>query len=430
MDSFTDRNISNHRYRRSHRRTKSEVLGPKRSDFSSVAQAVNDIRNGRMVIVVDDPERENEGDLVCAAERVTPALINFMAKFGRGLICLPIIGSRLDELGIDQMVANPQEARDASFTVSIDARRNTTTGISAHDRARTIKAVLSRRTKPNDLSRPGHIFPLRYTDGGVLVRAGHTEASVDLAKLAGLYPAAVICEIMKDDGTMSRLPELKRFAHKHRIKLITIKDLIQYRRKTEKLIRRLETVDFPTRYGDFVLTLYEDNLLNEHHLALVKGNVAGKSGVLVRVHSSCTTGDIFHSLKCDCGEQLEQSMHLIEKTGLGVILYMHQEGRGIGLANKLHAYRLQQDGGLDTVEANLALGFPADLRDYGIGAQILDDLGLSTIRLLTNNPRKIIGIEGYGLKVVERVPIEVKPNSRSKKYLATKKKKLGHILSL
>lgn len=402
----------------------------KNMDFASVVDAVNEIRNGRMVIVVDDPGRENEGDLICAAEKVTPEIVNFMAKHGRGLICMPIIGSRLDGLGIDQMVANPQEARDASFTVSVDAKDKTTTGISAHDRAVTIKALLSPKTKPDDLAKPGHIFPLRYKDGGVLVRAGHTEASVDLARLAGLYPAAVICEIMHDDGTMARLPELRRFARKHRIKLITIEDLIQYRRKTEKLVKRLETVDFPTRFGDFTLSLYEDVLLQEHHLALVKGQVAGKKNVLVRVHSSCTTGDIFHSSRCDCGEQLEQSLTMIEKTGLGVVLYMHQEGRGIGLANKLHAYRLQEKGGLDTVEANLALGFPADLRDYGIGAQILNDLGLTTIRLLTNNPRKIIGIEGHGLKVVERIPIEIKPTSKSRKYLATKKRKLGHILNL
>jgi 3,4-dihydroxy 2-butanone 4-phosphate synthase/GTP cyclohydrolase II len=430
MDSYTDLDVRKRRHHLSHRRTENILPTSNKNEFASVEQAVNDIKNGRMVIVVDDPERENEGDLVCAAEKVTPEIVNFMAKFGRGLICLPVIGSRLDELGIDQMVANPHEARDASFTVSIDAKHKTTTGISAHDRASTIKAVLSPKTKPNDLSKPGHIFPLRYKEGGVLVRAGHTEASVDLAKLAGLYPAAVICEIMKDDGTMSRLPELRRFAEKHRIKLITLKDLIQHRRKTEKLIRRLETVEFPTRYGEFMLSLYEDKLMNEHHLALVKGEVAGKQGVLVRVHSSCTTGDIFHSLRCDCGEQLEQSMRMIEESGLGVILYMHQEGRGIGLANKLHAYRLQQEGGLDTVEANIALGFPADLRDYGIGAQILNDLGLSTIRLLTNNPRKVVGIEGHGLRVVERVPIEVKPNSQSRKYLATKKKKLGHLLSL
>ena len=430
MDSYTDLEVRKPHRHLTHRRKENILPTSNKNEFASVEQAVNDIKNGRMVIVVDDPERENEGDLVCAAEKATPEIINFMAKFGRGLICLPVVGSRLDELGIDQMVANPHEARDASFTVSIDAKHKTTTGISAHDRASTIKAVLSPKTKPNDLSKPGHIFPLRYKEGGVLVRAGHTEASVDLAKLAGLYPAAVICEIMKDDGTMSRLPELRRFAEKHRIKLITLKDLIQYRRKTEKLIRRLETVEFPTRYGEFMLSLYEDKLMNEHHLALVKGEVAGKKGVLVRVHSSCTTGDIFHSLRCDCGEQLEQSMRMIEESGLGVILYMHQEGRGIGLANKLHAYRLQQEGGLDTVEANIALGFPADLRDYGIGAQILNDLGLSTIRLLTNNPRKIVGIEGHGLRVVERVPIEVKPNSQSRKYLATKKKKLGHLLSL
>ncbi len=398
--------------------------------FATVEEAVKDIRNGKMVIVVDDPQRENEGDLVCAAEKVSPEIINFMATHGRGLICAPIVGSRLDELGIDQMVANPREARDASFTVSVDVRHRTTTGISAHDRAATIKALLSPKTRPDDLLKPGHIFPLRYAEGGVLVRAGHTEASVDLAKLAGLYPAAVICEIMKDDGTMSRLPDLRRFSQTHRIRMITISDLISYRRRTEKLIRRVVTVEFPTRYGDFMLSLYEDKIRKEHHLALVKGEVTGKKGVLVRVHSSCTTGDIFHSMRCDCGDQLEQSMAMIQKAGTGVLLYMHQEGRGIGLANKLHAYRLQEEGGLDTVEANLALGFPADLRDYGIGAQILSDLGLSTIRLLTNNPRKIIGIEGYGLKVVERVPIEIKPNKRSRKYLVTKKTKLGHFLSI
>jgi len=430
MDSYTEMKPQRSIHRVSARVPHNGVHQVDKNEFSSIEAAINEIRNGRMVIVVDDPGRENEGDLVCAAEKVTPEIVNFMARLGRGLICLPIVGSRLDELGIDQMVANPHEARDASFTVSVDAKHKISTGISAHDRASTIKALLSPGTKPDDLSKPGHVFPLRYKDGGVLVRAGHTEASVDLARLAGLYPAAVICEIMHDDGTMSRLPELRRFARKHRIKLITIADLIKYRRKTEKLVKRLETVEFPTRFGNFVLSLYEDELLKEHHLAIVKGNVAGKKNVLVRVHSSCTTGDIFHSLGCDCGEQLEQSLTLIEKTGLGVVLYMHQEGRGIGLANKLHAYRLQQTGGLDTVEANLALGFPADLRDYGIGAQILTDLGLSTIRLLTNNPRKIIGIEGHGLKVVERIPIEIKPTSRSRKYLVTKKKKLGHILSL
>jgi 3,4-dihydroxy 2-butanone 4-phosphate synthase/GTP cyclohydrolase II len=430
MDSLVDVKLQNANHHLVTRVPANALRGAHKNDFSSIEIAVNEIRNGRMVIVVDDPGRENEGDLVCAAEKVTPEIVNFMAKHGRGLICLPLVGSRLDELGIDQMVANPQEARDASFTVSVDAKHKTTTGISAHDRALTVKALLSPKTKPNDLAKPGHIFPLRYKEGGVLVRAGHTEASVDLARLAGLYPAAVICEIMHDDGTMARLPELRRFAKKHRIKLITIEHLIQYRRKTEKLVKRLETVEFPTRFGNFVLSLYEDELLKEHHLALVKGDVAGKKNVLVRVHSSCTTGDIFHSMRCDCGEQLEQSMNMIEKAGVGIILYMHQEGRGIGLANKLHAYRLQEKGGMDTVEANLALGFPPDLRDYGIGAQILTDLGLSTIRLLTNNPRKIIGIEGHGLKVVERIPIEIEPTSRSRKYLATKKKKLGHMLSL
>ena len=430
MVSTIDLRIRERGHRASTRAVAEKKRVATRSEFTSVEDAIEEIKRGRMVIVVDDPGRENEGDLVCAAEKITPESINFMAKYGRGLICLPVIGSRLDKLGIDQMVANPREARDASFTVSIDVRRNTTTGISAHDRAETIKAVLDPRTKPGALGKPGHVFPLRYREGGVLVRAGHTEASVDLARLAGLYPAAVICEIMHEDGTMAGVPELIRFARKHRLKLITIASIIQYRRVTEKHIRRLETVDFPTRYGHFTLSLYEDELLKEQHLALVKGDVAGRKNVLVRVHSSCTTGDIFHSLRCDCGEQLEQSMMLIEKEGTGVVLYMHQEGRGIGLANKLHAYRLQERGGLDTVEANIALGFPPDLRDYGIGAQILTDLGLSTIRLLTNNPRKIIGIEGYGLKVAERVPIEIAPTGRSRRYLETKKSKLGHILSL
>ncbi len=402
----------------------------KHEDVDSVEQAINDIRNGKMVIVVDDPGRENEGDLVCAAEKVTPGIVNFMAKHGRGLICLPIVGARLDELGIDQMVAHSREVRDASFTVSIDSRRKTTTGISAHDRAATIRTALDPRTTPGDLVKPGHIFPLRYREGGVLVRAGHTEASVDLARLAGLYPAGVICEIMHEDGSMARLPELKRFAARHGIRLVTIEAIIRYRRKTEVHVKRLETVNFPTRYGDFTLHLYEDQVLKEHHLAIVKGKIAGEKSVLVRVHSSCTTGDIFHSLRCDCGEQLEQSLDMIEREGSGVLLYMHQEGRGIGLANKLHAYHLQERKGLDTVEANIALGFAPDLRDYGIGAQILSDLGLSTIRLLTNNPRKIIGIEGYGLKVVKRIPIEIRPTEKSRHYLETKKKKMGHLLNL
>ncbi|MHB9155229.1 MAG: bifunctional 3,4-dihydroxy-2-butanone-4-phosphate synthase/GTP cyclohydrolase II [Endomicrobiales bacterium] len=401
----------------------------KKSSFATIPEAISEIKRGRMIIVVDDPGRENEGDLVCAAEKVTPEIINFMAKYGRGLICLPLVGSRLDELKVEPMVSNPQEAREASFTVSIDAKHGTTTGISAHDRARTITTVLSPRTRPEDLARPGHIFPLRYREGGVLVRSGHTEASVDLARLAGLYPAGVICEIMHENGTMSRLPELQRFAKHHKIKLVTIEDLIEYRRRTEKLVKRLVTVGFPTKLGAFRLFLYEDRLMKEHHLALVKGDVEGKKNVLVRVHSSCVTGDIFHSLRCDCGEQLEKAMSRIEKEGTGVVLYMHQEGRGIGLANKLHAYHLQEKKGLDTVEANIALGFPPDLRDYGIGAQILSDLGLSSIRLMTNNPRKIIGLEGYGLRVVERVPVEIRPNTASRRYLKTKKEKLGHLLS-
>jgi 3,4-dihydroxy 2-butanone 4-phosphate synthase/GTP cyclohydrolase II len=430
MDSLKNGSNRHNGLHRTAGRSWKSVERQSEDGFSTVEMAVRDIRNGRMVIVVDDPGRENEGDLVCAAEKATPEIINFMAIHGRGLICLPIVGDRLDQLGIDQMVLNPNEARDASFTVSVDAIHKTTTGISAHDRATTIRAVLNPRTKPSDLARPGHIFPLRYRDGGVLSRAGHTEASVDLARMAGLYPAAVICEIMRDDGTMARMPELKRFARKHRIRLITVSQLIHFRRKNELLIKRLETVEFPTRFGNFNLTLYEDTLLKEHHLAIVKGKVAGKKDILVRVHSSCTTGDIFHSMRCDCGEQLEQSLRAIEKEGEGVVLYMHQEGRGIGLANKIHAYRLQENGGLDTVEANLAMGFPPDLRDYGIGAQILSDLGLSSIRLLTNNPKKIVGIEGYGLKVTKRIPIEIKPTERSRRYLTTKKNKLGHILNM
>ncbi|MGA2091628.1 MAG: bifunctional 3,4-dihydroxy-2-butanone-4-phosphate synthase/GTP cyclohydrolase II [Endomicrobiales bacterium] len=399
------------------------------TNFSNIQEAIKDIRQGKMIIIVDDPSRENEGDLVCAAEKATPEIINFMAKFGRGLICQPIVGERLDTLRINAMVQNANEAREASFTVSVDYRHGTTTGISAHDRSKTIKALISPQTKAEDFARPGHVFPLRYVEGGVLVRTGHTEASVDIARLAGLYPSGVICEIMHEDGTMSRLPELTKFSKKHHLKIITIEDLIAYRRRIEKLIKKVVTVDLPTKFGQFKLSLYEDMVSHEHHVAIIKGDIQGKKNVLTRVHSSCVTGDIFHSLRCDCGEQLETALRMIEKEGCGIVLYMHQEGRGIGLANKIRAYHLQEKG-MDTVEANIALGFPADLRDYGIGAQILSDLGLTTLRLITNNPRKIIGLEGYGLKVTTRVPTEIKPTIQSKKYLMTKKYKMGHLLNI
>lgn len=400
-------------------------------NFASVEAAVKDIRAGKMVIVVDDPSRENEGDLVCAAQKVTPQIINFMAKNARGLICAPVNGKTLDRLEINVMerknvVSNKYSC---SFTESVDYKKGTTTGISAYDRAKTIKALSDKKTDASDFVHPGHIFPLRYKEGGVLVRAGHTEASVDLALLAGLDGSAVICEIMKDDGTMARMKDLLAFAKKHKLKIITVQDLIKYRRETEKLIKEVVTVNFPTKFGVFKLSLFEDTITKETHLAIIKGDVKGKKNVLVRVHSSCETGDIFHSLKCDCGEQLETALQMIEKEGTGVVLYMHQEGRGIGLANKLKAYKLQEQG-LDTVEANVALGFAPDLRDYGIGAQILCELGISSIKLMTNNPKKIIGLDGYGLKITKRVPIEMKPNAVNKRYLKTKKEKMGHKLKL
>ncbi|MCX7919502.1 MAG: bifunctional 3,4-dihydroxy-2-butanone-4-phosphate synthase/GTP cyclohydrolase II [bacterium] len=396
--------------------------------FNTIEEAIQEIKKGKMVVVVDDEDRENEGDLVMAAEKVTPAAINFMAMHGRGLICLPIHAKRLEELQITPMVLKNTSHLETAFTVSIDAKYGITTGISAQDRAHTIRVVLDPKTKPEDLVKPGHIFPLKAQEGGVLARAGHTEAAVDLAKLAGLYPAGVICEILNEDGTMARVPQLLAFAKRHNLVIITIKDLIAYRRKTEKLVSRAVTVRFPTKFGEFKLIGYETTIDNQYHLALVKGEVAGKQNVLVRVHSECLTGDVFHSLRCDCGEQLATALEMIEREKLGVLLYMRQEGRGIGLQNKLRAYVLQEEG-LDTVEANERLGFKPDLRDYGIGAQILVDLGLTTIRLITNNPRKIIGLEGYGLKVVERVPLEVGRTPINQKYLKSKKEKLGHLIT-
>jgi len=395
--------------------------------FSNIDQAIEEIRKGRMVIVVDDKDRENEGDFLMAAEKVTPGDINFMAKNGRGLICMPCDPKRLDELNIPAMVSSNTSRHETAFTVSIGAKHRITTGISVHDRAATVLAVIDPATKPEDISMPGHVFPLRSKEGGVLQRAGHTEAAVDLARLADCFPAGVICEIMNEDGTMARLPQLEEVAKKFDLKMITIADLIAYRRRTEKLIRRVTEVMLPTSFGEFKVMGYESVLDGKSHIALVKGEVAGKKDVLVRVHSECVTGDTFHSLRCDCGIQLEQALKRIEKEGSGVFLYMlGHEGRGIGLINKLRAYKLQEEG-KDTVEANEELGFPPDLRDYGIGAQILVDLGLTSMRLMTNNPTKIVGLEGYGLKISERVPLEVKPAPQNINYLRAKQEKLCHI---
>lgn len=395
--------------------------------FDSIESAIADIKRGKMVIVVDDADRENEGDLLMAAQFATPAAINFMAKHGRGLICVPTTGERLQQLGIERMVKQNREVFRTDFQVSVDAAKGIGSGISAADRAKTIQIMASPTALPEDLVQPGHVFPLRSKSGGVLQRAGHTEAAVDLAVLAGARPIGVICEIMNDDGTMARLPALLKFAKKHKLKLCTIADLIEFRRTREKLVEQIEVIKMPTDYGDFDLHLYRSKVDGQHHLALVRGEISGQHGVLVRVHSECLTGDVFGSRRCDCGPQLHQAMKQVADAGRGVILYMRQEGRGIGLGPKIKAYKLQEQG-LDTVEANLKLGYGMDLREYGLGAQILCDLGLKTIRLLTNNPKKVVGLEGYGLKIVEQLPIKVKPNPHNERYLKTKREKLGHLL--
>ncbi|MDB6055565.1 MAG: ribBA [Verrucomicrobiales bacterium] len=395
--------------------------------FDTVESILADIRKGRMVIIVDDADRENEGDLVMAAEKATATSINFMARFGRGLICVPTTADRLRQLGIEQMVVHNRDTFKTDFQVSVDAARGISTGISAGDRAETIRMMSSPTALPEDLVQPGHIFPLRAKAGGVLQRAGHTEAAVDLAELAGCRPIGVICEIMSDDGSMARLPELIKFGRKHKLKLGTIEALIKYRRSQEKQVEKIEVIKMPTDYGDFELHLYRSKLDGQNHLALVKGDVIGSKNVLVRVHSECLTGDVFGSRRCDCGPQLHRAMQQISAAGKGVILYMRQEGRGIGLGPKIQAYKLQERG-YDTVEANLKLGFPMDLREYGLGAQILVDLGLKTILLMTNNPKKVVGLEGYGLEIVKQVPIKIKPNPHNAKYLATKKEKLGHLI--
>jgi len=395
--------------------------------FATIEEALEDVRQGKFVVVVDAADRENEGDLTIAAQFATPEAVNFMATHGRGLICLCLTDERCDELALEQMTDRNETPFGTAFTVSIEAREGVSTGISAQDRARTIQVAIDPSKGPEDLVQPGHVFPLRARVGGVLQRAGQTEAAVDLARLAGLNPAGVVCEVMKDDGTMARVPDLVEYCARHDLKMITVEDLIEYRRRTEKLVERMTSVRLPTAYGDFVAIAFREKLTGKHHVALVKGHVEGEEDVLVRVHSECLTGDVFHSLRCDCGEQLEQALARIGSEERGVLLYMAQEGRGIGLLNKLKAYELQENG-MDTVEANLELGFPPDMREYGIGNQILADLGLSTIRILTNNPKKITGIEGFGLTVVEQVPIEISPNDENRDYLETKRTKLGHRL--
>jgi len=395
--------------------------------FNSIESVIADLQGRKMVIVVDDADRENEGDLIMAAQFVSSEAVNFMAKHGRGLICAPTTSERLQQLGVERMVKQNREVFKTDFQVSVDAARGITTGISAADRAETIKILADPTAVPEDLVQPGHVFPLRARPGGVLQRAGHTEAAVDLVRLAGCRPIGVICEIMSDDGSMARLPELLKFAGQHRLKICTIADLIHYRRTREKLVERVEVVKMPTEYGDFNLYLYRSKLDGQHHLALVCGEVAGRKNVLVRVHSECLTGDVFGSHRCDCGPQLHQALRQVAEAGCGVVVYMRQEGRGIGLAPKIRAYKLQEQG-YDTVEANKKLGFDMDLREYGLGAQILADLGLKTIRLLTNNPKKVVGLEGYGLQIVQQLPIKVKPNAHNARYLKTKREKLGHLL--
>ena len=397
--------------------------------LSSIPEAIEDIKAGKFLIIVDDEDRENEGDLAIAAEKVTAEAINFMTLHARGLVCLPITGKRLDELKIPLMVRENTSRFSTAFTVSIEAKHRVSTGISAADRAETVRTVVDPESKPDDLVQPGHIFPLRAREGGVLVRAGHTEAIVDLARLAGLYPAGVICEILNEDGSMARLPQLEVLSQKYEIKIVTVADLIAYRRRHEKLVHRVAEARLPTAYGEFTAIAYKSNIDPNEHLALVMGDISTDEPVLVRVHSECITGDVFGSLRCDCGEQVALAMQSIAEEGRGVFLYMRQEGRGIGFHNKIRAYALQ-DKGLDTVEANLSLGFAPDLRDYGIGAQILVDLGLHSIRLLTNNPKKVIALEGYGLKVVETVPVVTPPNQYNRRYLETKQKKLGHLLEI
>ena len=400
---------------------------PRAAGFDPITRVLEEIRKGRMVIVTDDEDRENEGDLVMAASKVTPQSVNFMAQYGRGLICVPVTEERATHLGLQRMVAHNRELHATDFTVSVDASHGTTTGISARDRAATIKVLSNPKAGPKDLRQPGHIVPLQATEGGVLRRAGHTEAAVDLARMAGLDPSGVICEILNEDGSMARLPDLLKFRKKHGLTICSIRDLIAYRRKSEKLIQREQEIEMPTDYGDFKMVLYRAALDNHHHLALVKGPIDPAKPALVRVHSECLTGDVFGSRRCDCGSQLHRALAQIAESGHGVLVYMRQEGRGIGLPAKIHAYKLQEEG-LDTVQANARLGFPPDLRDYGTGAQILADLGIKKIRLLTNNPRKVVGLEGYGMEIVERIPIQSESNRHNARYLSTKKKKMGHMI--